>query len=64
MPTTPDGLARWRDIWRDLSGLSSEDLAEVARRSNVSVRTLQRVRQAGEAGQLDKATTSGATISN
>jgi hypothetical protein len=54
VPTTRAGYERWRELWRDLSRLSTHDLSEYARRNKVSVRTLQRIRQAGEAGQLDE----------
>lgn len=54
VPTTRSRYERWRDLWLELSGLTADDVHALARRRSVSVRTLQRIRQAGEAGLLDQ----------
>jgi hypothetical protein len=55
VPTTPARYQRWRDLWHKLSDLAPEEVPAFAQSNNVSVRTLQRIRQAGEAGLLDEA---------
>jgi hypothetical protein len=54
VPTTPARYQRWRDLWHKLSAIPAEELAGFAQANNVSVRTLQRIRQAGEAGLIDE----------
>jgi hypothetical protein len=52
-PVTDARLRRWRAIWQKLAGLPTDELTAFAQANDVSVRTLQRIRQAGEAGRLD-----------
>jgi hypothetical protein len=54
VPSTPARYQRWRDLWHQLSALPAEQVPAFAQAHNVSVCTLQRIRQAGEAGSLDE----------
>jgi hypothetical protein len=51
VPVTPDAHARWRAIWAATQHLPAAT-RETARAHGVSVRTLQFIRAAGEAGHL------------
>jgi hypothetical protein len=54
VPTTRARYQRWRDLWHKVAELPSDEVPAFAQSNNVSVRTLQRIRQAGEAGLLDE----------